>query len=269
MVVSDDIFTGILLERAGRIDETIKHYKQMISRNYAPGFALARLAAIKNKYTVNSIQNYFESLLTVNTGYKLIVLDLLAGIYLGDNNYNQAMQIYNKIIDEYPNSYASVNAKFEKFFATLNYAKNSTIATNILSEIQSLKLAEEEQLMRLEIAEYLLKGVSNSSESLGKSTNPKQEINALSLPKEYSLFQNYPNPFNPHTHIKYSLKEDAIVTLKLFDILGNELATLVNEPKNQGNHSVDFNSSNLSSGVYIYQLKANNYNASKKMIITK
>ena len=269
MVVSDDIFTGILLERAGRIDETIKHYKQMISRNYTPGFALARLAAIKNKYTVNSIQNYFESLLTVNTGYKLIVLDLLAGIYLGDNNYNQAMQIYNKIIDEYPNSYASVNAKFEKFFATLNYAKNSTIATNILSEIQSLKLAEEEQLMRLEIAEYLLKGVSNSSESLGKSTNPKQEINALSLPKEYSLFQNYPNPFNPHTHIKYSLKEDAIVTLKLFDILGNELATLVNEPKNQGNHSVDFNSSNLSSGVYIYQLKANNYNASKKMIITK
>lgn len=95
----------------------------------------------------------------------------------------------------------------------------------------------------------------------------------------FNLLQNYPNPFNPETQIKYSLKEDAFVTLKIFDILGNEIATLVNEPMNQGIHSVNFsaeggsasggNKLRLSSRVYIYQLQANNYIASRKMIITK
>jgi uncharacterized protein (TIGR03790 family) len=98
--------------------------------------------------------------------------------------------------------------------------------------------------------------------SYENATQTNQEL-------DYSLEQNYPNPFNPYTQIKYSLKEDAIVALKVFDILGNEITTLVNEPKGQGSHFVDVNSKNLSSGVYIYQLKANNYIASMKMIITK
>ena len=86
---------------------------------------------------------------------------------------------------------------------------------------------------------------------------------------KYFLYQNYPNPFNPETQLKYSLKEDALVTLRLFDILGNEIVTLIHEPKSQGSHTLDFNAGNLSSGVYIYQIKANNFIASKKMIITK
>jgi tetratricopeptide (TPR) repeat protein len=270
MVVSDDIFTGILLEKAGRTDETIKHYKQMISRNYAPGFALARLATIKNKYSVNSIQNYLESLLTVNTDYKLIVLDLLAGIYLGDNNYNQAMQIYNKIIDEYPNSYGSVNAKFEKFFATLNYAKNITIASNILSEIQSLKLTEEEQLMRLEIADYLLNSFgSYGSQYLGKSSDSNQKNLQESLPKEYSLLENYPNPFNPTTKISYQLPTTAQVTLKVYDLLGREVATLVNEEKQPGYYEIAFDASNLSGGVYFYRIITKDFVKTMKMLLVK
>jgi len=86
---------------------------------------------------------------------------------------------------------------------------------------------------------------------------------------EYSLAQNQPNPFNPTTTIKYSLSEQQFVSLKIFDILGKEVATLVNENKPAGNYEVNFDASNLSSGVYFYQLRAGNFTEMKKMILIK
>lgn len=88
-------------------------------------------------------------------------------------------------------------------------------------------------------------------------------------PEKYSLSQNYPNPFNPSTVIKYSLPKTENVTLKVFDILGREVAVLVNEFKQAGTYSVEFNGSGLSSGVYIFQIKAGTYSATKKMILSK
>src|SRR5690606_36197275 len=98
----------------------------------------------------------------------------------------------------------------------------------------------------------------------------------LTKPVEYSLSTNYPNPFNPTTQISYSIEEDGFVILKIYDVLGNEITTLVNEPKTQGNYSINFDASHLpdgrqglTSGVYIYTIKANNFFASKKMLLTK
>lgn len=85
----------------------------------------------------------------------------------------------------------------------------------------------------------------------------------------YNLDQNYPNPFNPMTTIKYSLKDDGFVKLKIYSILGSEVASLVDEYKHQGEYSVTFNASNLSSGVYIYKLQSSDYVSSKKMILIK
>lgn len=85
----------------------------------------------------------------------------------------------------------------------------------------------------------------------------------------YSLSQNYPNPFNPTTKISYSIKERGLVTIKLFDVLGNEVITLVNELKEAGRYEVELNASNLSSGVYLYTLKAGNYHQTKKMVVVK
>lgn len=96
------------------------------------------------------------------------------------------------------------------------------------------------------------------------SVNDKSPVVA-----KYSLEQNYPNPFNPSTTIKYSVPEAGMVTLKVFNMLGQEVATLVNEVKSASENTVSFNASNLASGLYIYQINAKNFTASKKMMLLK
>jgi hypothetical protein len=86
---------------------------------------------------------------------------------------------------------------------------------------------------------------------------------------KYELYQNYPNPFNPITSIEYSIPLDSHVSLKVYDILGNEVATLVNESKLPGSYQVSFDASGLASGVYFYKLQTGSYSQSRKMIILK
>jgi Secretion system C-terminal sorting domain len=88
-------------------------------------------------------------------------------------------------------------------------------------------------------------------------------------PNTYSLSQNFPNPMNPSTTIKYQIPQSGNVSLKVFDILGAEVATLVNEVQNEGRYEVNFDGSNLASGVYIYRLQVNDFVDSKKMILMK
>jgi len=89
------------------------------------------------------------------------------------------------------------------------------------------------------------------------------------LPAEFELFQNYPNPFNPSTVISYQLPVGSNATLKLYDILGIEVATLVEEFKTAGKYEVDFNAASLSSGVYFYRLQADSFVETKKMLLMK
>ncbi|NNG28157.1 MAG: T9SS type A sorting domain-containing protein [Ignavibacteriaceae bacterium] len=92
-----------------------------------------------------------------------------------------------------------------------------------------------------------------------------------SLPKEYLLNQNYPNPFNPITTINYQIPELSFVTLKVYDMLGNEVALLVNEEKPAGKYRIEFRINNLelSSGIYFYQLQARKFIETKKMVLLK
>ncbi len=88
-------------------------------------------------------------------------------------------------------------------------------------------------------------------------------------PVSFKLSQNYPNPFNPVTKIAYALPKSGLVTLKVYDILGKEVATLVNEVKNTGSYSVDFSASGITSGVYFYKLESNGFSDIKKMMLIK
>ena len=90
-----------------------------------------------------------------------------------------------------------------------------------------------------------------------------------SAPNTFSLEQNYPNPFNPATIIKFSVPEKSFVTLKVFDVLGKEVQTLVDEEKAEGIYEVTFEASSLASGMYLYQLKSNDYTSTKKMVMLK
>jgi photosystem II stability/assembly factor-like uncharacterized protein len=89
------------------------------------------------------------------------------------------------------------------------------------------------------------------------------------VPLRFNLGQNFPNPFNPTTSIGYDLPVNSFVTLKIYDVLGREVQTLVNERQNPGNHSVTFTASKLPSGVYFYRLQAGSYSAAKKLLLLK
>ena len=89
------------------------------------------------------------------------------------------------------------------------------------------------------------------------------------LPGTFQLAQNFPNPFNPSTMISYQLPAASHIALKVFDMLGNEVATLVNETKEAGSYSATFDGSKLSSGIYFYTLQAGNFTATKKLSLIK
>ncbi|HPG39427.1 MAG TPA: T9SS type A sorting domain-containing protein [bacterium] len=98
--------------------------------------------------------------------------------------------------------------------------------------------------------------------SVGDEANP-------ALNQSYCLFQNYPNPFNPTTHISYYLPVNAQVALKVYDVTGKEIKTLVNEQQHAGNHSVQFTAADLPSGVYFYKLKAGSFHDTRKFLLLK
>jgi len=113
---------------------------------------------------------------------------------------------------------------------------------------------------------------------IGNITVGIEENKDNKLPSDYSLSQNYPNPFNPSTKIEYQIPELSFVTLKVYDLLGNEIATLVNEEKTAGSYSLQFSMNNLttgqsgaqlSTGIYFYRLKAGNFVETKKMTLIK
>ena len=88
-------------------------------------------------------------------------------------------------------------------------------------------------------------------------------------PTSYNLFQNYPNPFNPSTKIEYSIPEESFVQLKVYNLIGQEVATLVNQHQKAGTYRADFNAEGMQSGIYIARLTSNGFTQSVKMTLLK
>lgn len=101
------------------------------------------------------------------------------------------------------------------------------------------------------------------------STTDVLEQPGLGHPTAYKLLQNFPNPFNPSTRIRYTIPEQAKVSLKVFNVLGQEVATLVNEEQTVGNYVALFEANKLATGVYFYRLQAGSFTQVKKMLLLK
>ncbi len=120
-------------------------------------------------------------------------------------------------------------------------------------------------------------GATTQDEGYLLAVNGISSVNQLSdFPEDFFLSQNYPNPFNPSTKIKYTIPsvtlsgvEGSRVSLKVYDVIGNEVATLVNEEKPAGSYEVNFDAKGLSSGIYFYKLQAGSFVETKKMILIK
>ncbi len=161
-----------------------------------------------------------------------------------DNNINEAINIFNDVMNK-----PDLSTPLE---LQLVYDAITSYATTYGQEAKNLA--------------YLSLYEPTNEPELNKESSLSQ---AIDLPTEYSLYSNYPNPFNPTTTIKFDLPNDGLVQMKVYDILGNEVATIVNENRVAGRYEVSFNASSLASGVYIYKIQAGDFISSKKMILLK
>ena len=147
----------------------------------------------------------------------------------------------------------------ESDFATIGFVRGEGTTTNQKEySFIDKDLADGKYFYRLKQVDY--NGAFEYSNVI--------EVDVRSL-NEYALEQNYPNPFNPATTIGYVLKEKTTAKLILLNAIGEEMAVLINEEQDKGFHKVDFNASNLASGVYFYRLQAGDFVQTKKMILIK
>lgn len=147
-----------------------------------------------------------------------------------------------------------------------SWTDDSKVISNIAGSHFYYKIAAEFSTTDLVYTEPVDAGKClNSSQQQEKL---KSKLTNLKI-NGFTLSQCYPNPFNPTSQIAFSIPQAAFTQLKVYDMFGREIQTLVNEQLSEGNHSFQFNGKNLASGVYFYTLKAGNYSATKKMILTK
>jgi hypothetical protein len=119
---------------------------------------------------------------------------------------------------------------------------------------------------------YRIKAFKDSTESLYSNEASiilTGIINEEEIPTEYSISQNYPNPFNPTTKIKFALPKSELTKIIIYDFLGREIRILINKKVEAGYHEINFDSHNLSSGVYFYRIQSGDFIQSKKMILMK
>jgi photosystem II stability/assembly factor-like uncharacterized protein len=167
--------------------------------------------------------------------------------------------------------------KGNAIFKSMDNGNNWTFIDSTLW-IETIPISKLYQVLTLAIDDDDYLYVGTTYQGLLKSTFPTTSVDNVNteLPKQFLLAQNYPNPFNPSTTIIYSIPASlnpseggTLVSLKIFDLLGREVATLVNEQKSPGNYEVKFDGSELPSGVYFYKLAAGDFMETKKMLLLK
>jgi|GEM_PF-3473252 len=265
-VVADSLFTGIDLISSNKFSEAKDFFVAYLKNHPDNQAAYTYLYNCADSSTTPDIINYFSSLPSKASKEQKLLLSYL---YLKEGNIDLAKKVNDKIIAENQNTPLGVRAKLNNFYIALYNNNDVNTASSLLNEVEN----ESSLSTPVEIAtaedDYNVYGnmlAANSGSTLPKIQQKTEEIQK---PTSYSLLQNYPNPFNPTTMISYQVPNDGFVTLKIYDMLGREVKTLVNEFKSQGKYSVTFDASHLASGVYFYQLKSGNYASIKKMILLK
>ncbi|HQI42282.1 MAG: hypothetical protein B6D44_08780 [Ignavibacteriales bacterium UTCHB2] len=188
------------------------------------------------------------------------ITEPLAKVMLKDKKSNETLK------DIWVNDPSMLNqikngtfGEFRDIFLDLNNYLGKTVY------VQVEMIGESKNIKPLIVDDYLiLKDSTSIAENLAK-----KNYTDYALPTEYTLMQNFPNPFNPNTTITFFLPEAQYTTLKIYNVLGKEVKTVVNENLKEGYHSVDINMSNEPSGVYLYSLSAGNFRETKKLLLLK
>ncbi len=243
---------GLLWEAASS-DET-PNFKENDFKNF-----LKELTKRKDKFMINGYAQLILSLLDV--GNDITGLEKLFSDYKYDNL--KELSLFHQFIHYYKYKNDEVTArkmsdKLDEMFTSSVYGYQA----HIMFGDDGYTLEGLKDLMKKKRASLLAKRGESKNDILSE------------MPTEYKLYNNYPNPFNPNTSIKYSIPQNSFVTLKIYNMMGQLVKTLVSGNKNPGFYTVDWNGANennsqVVSGIYFYRLESNNYASTEKMILLK
>jgi tetratricopeptide (TPR) repeat protein len=246
----------------GEYEEAIGYYKEIVSEYKDSSNASSCLARIFNCYekkqatvTEYTLLESYYSAISDDTTQSVIMRNISEDLAIQSNikqgNIEEAISDYDEI-------YASNTNTPKGFHALINKEILSAGSGDNMSSGNSVEEIEFKQIK----INALLKGLD------GRDANAMMSTNSITL--DFNLLQNYPNPFNPRTIINYELRIKNFIVLKVYDIAGREVATLVNEIMPAGKHAVEFNAIGLSSGVYFYSLNVEGKQmAVKRMALVK
>jgi zinc metalloprotease ZmpB len=221
------------------------------------------LNLLKDTYTDNELTSKQEIYKTLFSNKSKKDLYAMAGLILSAIDKENKLKHINEVISNYKGETVVELALFDKFVYYYFELNNKEMARTILKELDAQFPNSNGSIEAHKILgdkEYI--GLYADNLNLKKTTTN-------TAPKDYTLYDNYPNPFNPSTTISYSIPEDGKVVVKVFDVLGRELATLVNDVISAGAHSVLWNGNNFASGIYFYNVTYKNQTLYKKMLLVK
>lgn len=257
------------LQEKDQLSEAIDIYKELIKTNSEKSIAEIALLELNNIYRNTkdkNIKEYFKEFkLSQNNQKRLypIALVILSLNNKREKNFTESLDDCETLIKEFSSTEHEKNALMNKFF--LYYDNNDFTSAKTVVEKLANSFAESPEVGT---AINLLSMQTIENEKMLPKMKAVDNTVTENLPESYEL-NNYPNPFNPVTTIAYQLPKEGFVTIRVFDILGKEVKTLVNEYKEIGNYTVPFDASTLTSGMYIYQLQVNDYTSTKKMLLLK
>lgn len=167
-----------------------------------------------------------------------------------------------------------VEGMIEKIMASLPHKADGTLdgpksgwTQDQLSAYWNAITAEEDKSGGIHNPKYIVTALKGAMNLLGIPTDVKTEEQPI--PTEFALLQNYPNPFNPTTNIRFQLPKESNVKLTIYDAIGREVVTLINDRLNPGTYTVEWNAKNMASGVYLYRIEAGNFVKANKMLLIK
>jgi tetratricopeptide (TPR) repeat protein len=250
----------------GEYDDALLVYNQIITsypdyyRSVEAYSRLYRVEKVRNAApeTFSSLKSFYDNQLTIVEDSILIkILNQLSRLCLvGEELYIPAIDAFVDVIENTTNTDEALSAEIDAVTTALLASYNG----NQLGKYSTGNLAAKNskdyssKIKQLMWNKYGMEG-SGTEEAI--------------IPTEYLLYQNYPNPFNPTTKINYDLPEAGNISLIVYDILGRQVKVLADDNQQAGRYEVSFNASNLASGVYIYQLRAGKFVATKKMILLR
>jgi tetratricopeptide (TPR) repeat protein len=266
-----ELSKAYLFQLESKYEEAIAIYSDFIVKNMShvhSAYALIRLeecyGSLKREGFTTYLKDEVKSKVKSTDLLYLVSLELENKYLLSDERYSEVIK--NLQMVQEVNGSASEEGKFALYNLGMTYLKflnDKEKAEKMFSELAAKYPSDELTIdAKYWLGEY-------TDQILPKNNSVQTEDGNLDKPLTFELFSNYPNPFNPTTKISYQLPVDAHVTLKVYDLLGREVATLLNDEEQSGIYEVEFDASDLSSGIYLYKITMNDFTKTMKMMVVK